>query len=57
MIPDFDENGFLPEGIWDADLAEFAKRFAVFRRSDRRFDLFEELRKTPERSFGNRLDL
>ncbi len=43
MLPDFDENGFLPEGFWDTDLAEFAKRFAVFRRSDRRFVLFDKL--------------
>ena len=45
MLPEFDENGFLPEGVWDCDLAEFAKRFAVFRRSDRRFVLFEKLEK------------
>lgn len=45
MIPNFDENGFLPEGVWDSNLAEFAKRFAVFRKSDRRFVLFEKLEK------------
>ncbi len=45
MIPDFDEYGFLPEGVWETDLAQFAKRFAVFRRSDRRFVLFEKLEK------------
>lgn len=44
MLPDFDENGFLSEGVWDYNLAEFAKRFSVFRRSDRRFVLFERLK-------------
>ena len=39
------KNGFLPESVWNTDLAEFAKRFAVFRRSDRRLVLFEKLEK------------
>lgn len=43
MLPEFDEYGFLPEGVWECDLAEFAKRFAVFRRSDRRLILYEKL--------------
>ena len=43
MLPNFDENGFLPEGVWDCSVAEFASRFAVFRRSDRRLKLFSQL--------------
>ena len=43
MLPNFNQQGFLPEGVWDCDLAEFVKTFAVFRRSDRRLVLFEKL--------------
>lgn len=43
MLPNFDENGFLPEGVWECFVAEFASRFAVFRRSDRRLKLFSQL--------------
>ena len=43
MLPEFNQHGFLPEGIWNCDFVEFAKRFAVFRRSDRRLLLFEKL--------------
>jgi predicted nucleotidyltransferase len=43
MLPNFDENGFLPEGIWECSLKEFRRRFAVFRRSDRRLHLFANL--------------
>ncbi len=43
MLPDFDENGFLPEGVWDCSVNELQKRFAVFRRSDQRLKLFAKL--------------
>jgi hypothetical protein len=43
MLPNFDENGFLPEGVWECSLKEFSRRFAMFRRSDRRFNLFAGL--------------
>jgi hypothetical protein len=43
MLPEFNKNGFLPEGVWDCDFNEFAKRFAIFRRSERRLKLFENL--------------
>ncbi len=43
MLPEFDQNGYLPEGVWDCSLVEFTKRFARFRRSDRRLVLFEKL--------------
>lgn len=43
MLPNFDEHGFLPEGVWDCSLAEFVSRFAVFRRSDRRLKFSSRL--------------
>jgi hypothetical protein len=43
MLPEFDQQGFLPEGVWTCGLVEFVKTFAVFRRSDRRLILFEKL--------------
>ena len=43
MLPDFDENGFLPEGVWDCSIEEFRSRFAIFRRSDCRLKLFDKL--------------
>ncbi len=45
MLPNYDENGFLPEGVWDCSLEELQTRFAAFRRSDRRLKLFAELEK------------
>jgi len=45
MLPNYDENEFLPEGVWDCSLEELQTRFAAFRRSDRRLKLFAELEK------------
>jgi hypothetical protein len=36
MIPSFDQNGNLPEGIHDCTIEEAAERFGAFQRSDRR---------------------
>ncbi len=36
MIPPFNENGWLPEGIYDCTLQEAAERFGAFQGSDRR---------------------
>ena len=44
MLPDFTENGLLPEGIHRATFEEFEKRFAYFDLSDKRFRLFDKLR-------------
>jgi hypothetical protein len=44
MLPDFTENGLLPEGIHRATLAEFERRFVYFAVSDRRFRVFDKLR-------------
>src|SRR2546421_5536194 len=35
-IPEFNEAGWLPEGVFDCTLDEAATRFACFQRSDRR---------------------
>lgn len=43
MIPDFDDQGLLPPGIHQADFDEFRERFAIFDRSDRRLQVFEQL--------------
>lgn len=43
MIPDFDDEGLLPPGIRRADFDEFRERFAIFDRSDRRLQVFEQL--------------
>jgi hypothetical protein len=44
MLPDFTEDGLLPEGIHCATLEEFEKRFVYFDLSDRRFRIFNKLR-------------
>jgi hypothetical protein len=36
MIPPFNEDGWLPEGLHDCTLQEAAERFAAFLSSDRR---------------------
>jgi len=36
MLPPFDEDGFLPDGIHDCSLSEAEARFASFQTSDRR---------------------
>ena len=48
MIPDFNEDGFLPEGIHDVTLAEFKDRFVIFDQSDRRLRIFDGLKKLLE---------
>jgi hypothetical protein len=35
MIPEFNDYGCLPEGIYDCTMEEAAQRFAVFQSSDR----------------------
>jgi hypothetical protein len=42
-IPPFGVDGWLPEGVHDASLAEVRERFGRFRRTDRRVRLFEAL--------------
>jgi hypothetical protein len=44
MLPDFTENGLLPEGIHRTTFEEFEKRFVYFDVSDRRYRLFDRLR-------------
>jgi len=44
MLPQFTEQGLLPEGIHHATFAEFERRFAYFERSDRRYRLLDRLR-------------
>ncbi len=43
MLPDFTDDGLLPAGIHQATLAEFMERFAVFSRSDRRFQIVKQV--------------
>ncbi len=43
MIPPFDENGYLPEGIYECTLDEAAERFGGFQNSDRRPQLWAKL--------------
>src|SRR5205809_6717643 len=46
MIPEFDPDGLLPEGIHDCSLNELRQRFGSFQTSDRRprlYQRFEEL--------------
>jgi hypothetical protein len=43
MLPEFTEDGLLPPGIHRATLEEFIERFAVFSRSDRRFQIIKQI--------------
>jgi len=43
MLPEFTEDGLLPAGIHRATLAQFKERFAVFSRSDRRFQIGKQI--------------
>jgi hypothetical protein len=45
MIPEFTEQGLLPEGVHRATIDEFEQRFVYFDRSDRRFRIFDGLRR------------
>lgn len=42
-IPEFDADGFLPDGIHDCSWAELRNRFGSFQRSDRRAHLYLQL--------------
>ncbi len=42
-IPDLNEDGFLPEGIYESSLEEVRQRFGGFQRTDRRPALFTKL--------------
>lgn len=44
MLPDFTEQGLLPEGVHRATIKEFQTRFVHFDMSDQRFRLSEKLR-------------
>ena len=48
MLPDFDDDGFLPKGKHHVTLDEFAKRFVYFDMSDQRFRLFEKFKRLCE---------
>jgi predicted nucleotidyltransferase len=43
-IPDFDENGFLPVGVYACILEEVEQRFGKFQRTSQRPELFAKLR-------------
>jgi hypothetical protein len=47
-IPNFDENGLLPEGIHDCTWAELAERFCRFQSTDRRPELCRRLQQMVE---------
>jgi hypothetical protein len=42
-IPDLNERGFLPEGVYDCTMDEIKKRFGKFQTTDRRIRLLEKL--------------
>jgi hypothetical protein len=42
-IPDLDENGLLPPGVFECNLSDVRKRFGAFQASDRRPRLFARL--------------
>ena len=44
MLPDFTEDGLLPEGIHRTTFEEFSHRYKYFERSNQRFRLFDKLR-------------
>lgn len=41
MIPPFNDNGWLPEGVYDCTIDEAAERFGSFQGSDRRPQLWK----------------
>ncbi len=43
LLPNFNEHGFLPEGVWNCEIEEFISRFAVFQRTDCRLQLCSKL--------------
>lgn len=43
-IPDLDNNGLLPSGVYECTLAEVKERFGTFDESDQRVVLFAKLR-------------
>lgn len=44
-IPDFNEDGLLPPGLYPTDLDGFRERFAVFDQSDRRLRIFSQFKR------------
>jgi hypothetical protein len=48
MLPNLSEQGFLPKGKHNATLEEFEKHFVYFDMSDRRFRLYEGLKRLCE---------
>ena len=42
MIPEFDNYGCLPEGIYDCTMDEAAERFGSFQRTGRRAQLWDK---------------
>jgi hypothetical protein len=42
-IPNLDENGLLPPGIYDCSLEEVEERFGTFQSTDRRYRIYEQL--------------
>jgi len=42
-IPDFNEDGLLPLGVYDCSLDEVENRFARFQTTDKRLQLFDKL--------------
>jgi hypothetical protein len=45
MVPDFAEDGYLPLGVHTATRQEFEDRFVVFDVSDRRFRVYDRLKR------------
>ena len=48
MLPEFDEFGLLPPGVHRTTREEFEQRFVRFARSDRRFQVYNGLRRLLE---------
>jgi predicted nucleic acid-binding OB-fold protein len=55
MLPDFDEGGYLPYGVHAATQEEFEARFVIFNVSDRRFRLYERLKRLVEEANKSRI--
>lgn len=56
-IPDFDNNGLLPEGIHEASESELFERFRYFRSSTQRFELSRKLKEYLEEIRHSGLDI
>jgi hypothetical protein len=53
MIPECTDSGLLPPGIYPATRDEFEERFVVFDRSDRRFRVYDDLRRFLDEAVGS----